>query len=275
MIIPFTKTQAVGNDFIIVEQLDLTRAGVDESSYRDFSKSICDRHCGIGADGLEVLLDSVAHGEFDCAVRIFNADGSEAEISGNGTRCVAATLMDTREAPKILRISTRAGKKTVRLLQRDGSIFQLAMSMGLPRYENDDISYVLKTARGERSVSILDVGNPQCVLQVQGFKWDWRGLGCEIENHPRFSAGTNVSFVKLIDRHNIEARFWERGVGETASSGTGATGAVVGAILLGKCDSPVRVITTSGDLELSWEDDVVLTGPAEIIFKGEYIYDSR
>ena len=270
--IPFTKAQAVGNDFIIVEQSDLCRAGLSENLYSAFSRSICDRRYGVGADGLEILLESSAHDEFDRAVRIFNSDGSEAEISGNGTRCVAATLMAAEESSKFLRISTQAGVKTLRLLQREGCLFQFEMSMGRPRYKKDEINCTIETTRGEKVVSILDVGNPQCVFQVEDFDWDWQVLGREIGTHSRFRTGTNVSFVKRIGRHTIEVRFWERGVGETASSGTGSTGAAVGAILSGVCDNPVRVVTTAGDLELRWEDEVILTGPATIVFRGEYWY---
>ena len=267
--IPFTKAQAVGNDFLIVEEAALRAAGIDETGYADFSRRICDRHLGVGADGLEILLEGPVE-DSDRAIRIFNSDGSEAEISGNGTRCAAAALMEAGEASESLRIATQAGVKAVRLLERDGPRFQLEMSMGRPRYRDDEVGCALETSAGERNATIVDVGNPQCVFLVDDFNWDWRALGHEIEAHPRFPDRTNVSFVKVIDRHVIEVRFWERGAGETASSGTGSTGATVGAILSGRCESPVRVVTTAGDLELRWEDDVVLVGPAVVVCRGDY-----
>ena len=269
MPIPFTKAQAVGNDFLIVDEAALRAAGIDEGGYADLSRRICDRHFGVGADGLQILLEAPS-GDADRAIRIFNSNGSEAEISGNGTRCVAAALMEAGNAPESLRIATRAGVKILRLLGREGPRFQLEMSMGRPRYREDEIGFALETSTGPRTAMIVDVGNPQCVFLVDEFDWDWRALGREIETHPRFPDRTNVSFVKVIDRHTIDARFWERGAGETASSGTGSTGATVGAILSGRCESPIRVVTTAGDLELSWEDDVVLVGPAVVVCRGEY-----
>ena len=268
--IPFTKAQAVGNDFLIVDEAALRAAGIDETGYADFSRRICDRHLGVGADGLEILLEGPAPQDADLAVRIFNSDGSEAEISGNGTRCIAAVLMQSGEASESLRITTRAGVKVLRLLQREGRRFQLEMSMGRPRYRDDEVGCAFETSSGVKTATIVDVGNPQCVFFVDDFDWDWRGLGREIEVHPRFPDRTNVSFVRTVDVHTIEVRFWERGAGETASSGTGSTGATVGAILSGRCESPVRVVTTAGDLELRWEGDVVLVGPALVVCRGEY-----
>ena len=272
MPIPFIKAQAVGNDFLIVDEAALRAAGMDELGYAEFSRRICDRHCGVGADGLEILLADPAEGA-DHAIRIFNSDGSEAEISGNGTRCVAAALMEAGDAPESLRIATRAGVKTLLLLGREGPRFQIEMSMGRPRYKEDEIGCTLETSAGPHTATIVDVGNPQCVFLVDDFDWDWRSLGREIETHPRFPDRTNVSFVKVIDRHTIDVRFWERGAAETASSGTGSTGATVAAILSGRCESPIRVVTTAGDLELRWEDDVVLVGPAAVVCRGEYWCD--
>ncbi len=269
MAIPFTKAQAVGNDFLIVEEAALRAVGITEARYADLSRRICDRHWGVGADGLEILLEGPTE-DADRAIRIFNSDGSEAEISGNGTRCVAAVLLESGEVSESLRIATRAGVKALRLLQRDARRFQFEMSIGRPRYRDDEVGCALETSLGRRTATIVDVGNPQCVFLVDDFDWDWRSLGREIETHSRFPDRTNVSFVKIVDRHTIEVRFWERGVGETASSGTGSTAATVAAVLSGQCESPVRVLTTAGDLELRWEDDVVLAGPAEIVFRGEY-----
>jgi len=272
MRVTFTKAQAIGNDFIVVEESALRRAGIDEESYSDFSLKICDRDRGVGADGVEILSEKSLSGEFDYVVRMFNPDGSEAEISGNGTRCVAAMLMASKRVSESVRIRTKAGVSVVKLVGRDGPRYNLQMSMGSPRYKSDEIGCKLQTASGEKVVTIVDVGNPQCILLVNDFDCNWRELGSEIEVHARFPARTNVSFVRSVDRHTVEVRFWERGAGETASSGTGSTGAAVGAILAGLCDSPVRVMTTAGDLRIQWENGIVLTGCAELVFQDEYLY---
>jgi diaminopimelate epimerase len=272
MRVTFTKAQAIGNDFILVEESVLRHAGIGEESYCDFSRKICDRDSGVGADGVEILLENSFSEKFDYAVRMFNPDGSEAEISGNGTRCIAAMLMASKRVSESLRISTKAGVSVLKLVERDGHQYNLQMSMESPRYKSDEIGCRLQTASGDKVVTIVDVGNPQCVLLVNDFDCEWRAIGSEIETHTRFPARTNVSFARSIDRHTIEVRFWERGAGETASSGTGSIGAAVGAILAGLCDSPVRVMTTAGDLQIQWENGIVLTGRAELAFQGEYLY---
>jgi diaminopimelate epimerase len=269
MEIPFTKAQAVGNDFLIVEETALTAAGIGEDGLPEFSRRFCDRHLGVGGDGVEILAEPRVT-EADAFIRLFNSDGSEAEISGNGTRCVAAYLL-SQGRPSPLRIGTQAGVKQLKLVERRGELYQLEMAMGEPRYRNEEIRCALQTSRGEHEVTLLDVGNPQCVLLVDNFDFDWRALGREIEQHPRFPNRTNVSFVRAADRHTIEVRFWERGAGETHSSGTGATGATVAAILWGRAESPVVVLTPAGEMKLRWEKTVLLEGPAEIVARGHYL----
>jgi diaminopimelate epimerase len=269
MEISFTKVQAVGNDFVIVESAELASGGLAEGDLAEFARNICHRHYGIGADGVEIL-DSTVTQEADASIRLFNSDGSEAEISGNGTRCVAACLLDQgRQSP--LRIATKAGVKAVRLIERRGTTFVLEMSMGRLAYRREEIACRLDTRLGTHEVTILDVGNPQCALLVDDLEFDWRALGREIESHPRFPNRTNVSFVKVLDRHAIEVRFWERGAGETMSSGTGSTGAVAAAILSGRAESPVTVVTPAGEMKLRWEDEIVLEGPAQLIARGSYL----
>ena len=273
MTIPFVKTQAVGNDFLVVEGALLRKLGIPERLYPDLARQICHRHLGVGADGLELVFprgpDSPP--EVDAAIRIFNSDGSEAEISGNGTRCVAAWLIDAKGGRETLHIATKAGVKKLRLTGHDGDCFFLEMSMGRPIYEEDDVGCLLETQSGTHTVTVVNAGNPQCALMVESLDLDWRALGREIETHPRFPDRTNVSFVKVLNRNTIDVRFWERGAGETASSGTGSVGATVAAILSGNVESPVKVVTTAGDMNLRWEDeDVILEGPAVIVARGEY-----
>jgi diaminopimelate epimerase len=269
MPIPFTKAQAAGNDFLIVEWNTLVRLGVEEAGLPGLARSICDRHYGVGADGLEVLFEAPDEKAL-AYLRLFNSDGSEAELSGNGTRCVAAYLVAGKRAPETLRLATKAGVKSLRLLSRNGQTFAFEMGMGRPTYRPEEIGCDLVTKTGTHKVTLVNVGNPQCVLLADTFDFDWRSLGREIETLPCFPNRTNVSFVKVLDRHSIDVRFWERGAGETLSSGTGSTGAGVAAILSGQVESPVRIQTLAGDLRLSWDDEVTLEGPAEITSRGEY-----
>jgi diaminopimelate epimerase len=262
MPIPFTKAHGAGNDFLV------TPAGqVPDVDLPSTARAICDRHTGIGADGWILIRGS--------AMRLFNANGSEAEISGNGTRCVAAMLIHHEQAAgqavDQVTIQTGAGPKHLRLLRRDGRRFWFEMNMGWPVYESRQIRCNLPLQAGPQEVTILSVGNPQCVVFVESFPRNWEALGAEIECLPRFPGRTNVSFVRVMDAHNLEARFYERGAGVTLSSGTGSTGAGVAAILRKVAASPVTVHTPAGEsLELRWDDSVYLTGPAEIIGTGEF-----
>jgi diaminopimelate epimerase len=267
--IPFAKAQAVGNDFLVVEWTALEELGYAERDLPELARRICDRRFGVGADGLEVVFPSEGA---NAHIRIFNSDASEAEISGNGTRCVAAWLIAERAVPETLRISTAAGVKSLRLLAREGNVFEFEMGMGKPVWSDDEKETDLDAGGWPRTATILNVGNPQCVLFVDDFDLDWRALGAEIERHPRFPQRTNVSFVRLLDRGTIEARFWERGAGETASSGTGSTGAAVASILTGKADSPVVVKTVAGDMTLEWQgEDAKLRGPAVVLAQGVFL----
>lgn len=270
MTIRFVKAHGAGNDFLLVRE----PGRLSDADYAELARAICDRHRGVGADGLVVFLrPPVGTTQPRERIRLFNSDGSEAELSGNGTRCAAAVLIGDAEAPEQLEIETRVGVKQLRLLERDGNRFRLEMRMGRPAYSPQDIGCPLETSRGTWPVTILDVGNPQCALLVDDLDFDWIGLGREIEAHPRFPRRANVSFIRVVDRHTIEARFYERGAGPTLSSGTGSTGAAVAAILSGRVESPVRVMTPAGDLDLEWTDgEVLLRGPAEIIARGEYYW---
>ncbi len=275
MTILFTKAQAVGNDFLIVEERSLSAEAMNKESLPELARRICDRHQGVGADGLEVIFQP-DQPDIDARLRIFNADGSEAEISGNGTRAVAAFLIAERGAEGTLRIATSAGVKQVRLIESQGRSFVLEMTMGRPSYRDSDIGCFLETQGGRRQVTLLNVGNPQCVVFVADFDFDWRSLGREIETLPRFPDRTNVSFAKIQDRNAVDVRFWERGAGETISSGTGATGAAVAGILAGQVQTPVRVVTPAGELNVRWEreGEATLVGAAEIVAQGEFYWIS-
>jgi diaminopimelate epimerase len=203
------------------------------------------------------------------AIRLFNADGSEPELSGNGTRCAAALLYHTgKVSGDAVRIRTGAGVKELRLLEWSGPRDTFEMNKGQPR---GDMVRPISTALGTVEATLLDVGNPQAAILAPEFPANWRELGAAIERHPMFPNRTNVSFVRVLDEHTIDVVFYERGVGETMSSGTGSTGAAAAAILRGLARSPVRIITPAGDLHFRWTESAWLTGPAEITATGEFL----
>jgi diaminopimelate epimerase len=265
MKIPFTKAHGARNDFLLTWRA--AAPGPADSDHAEIARTICDRHTGIGADGW-MLIDPPSDGEADGAIQLYNSDGSMAEISGNGTRCAAAFLIRHGHAPAMVRIRTGAGVKMLRLLKRRDLEFEFEMNMGRPEFLSE--RFDLPLAGGARDVTVMWVGNPQCCMPVENFDFDWRAMGAEIERHPHFPNRTNVSFVKAVDEHTIEARFWERGAGETMSSGTGSTGAAAAAVLRKMVESPVRVATPAGPIDLRFEDEIFLTGPAEIIGDGEF-----
>ena len=300
MKIPFAKYEAAGNDFIIVRVEDLPNAGGDVRAQArrlgNVARAILARHTGIGADGLFVAsipADSRHH----LAVRIFNADGSEAEMSGNGIRCAAAWFLD---APKrrrgrrgktfgTLAIETAAGVKEIEYVgdRRADRLFRV--NMGTPILHPAAIpfsgdakapvtGYKLPLSHGPLEVTITSLGNPHCSVFVHGFDdLDWRALGCEIERHPLFPNRTNVEFVRVLSRRQIEVRFWERGVGETASSGTGSSAAAVAAALNGLTQRKVRVTTAGGELRVDWtkSGEVFLTGPVRLVGGGYCEYSGE
>ncbi len=258
MKIPFCKAHGAKNDFL------LTWASDAPEFTPAAARAICDRHTGVGADGWMLVEESPA-------LRLLNSDGSEPEISGNGTRCAAAFLIHHGKAANELSIRTGAGAKHLRLIERAGLRYIFEMNMGAPRLL--DIRFALPLSTGAQEVALIDVGNPQCVVMVENFDFDWRTMGAEIERHPHFPQRTNVSFVRRINANTIDVRFYERGAGETMSSGTGSTGAAAAAIAHGLVSSPVTVMTPAGDLALRWEGDIYLTGPAEIVAEGVFYYD--
>jgi diaminopimelate epimerase len=264
MTIPFTKAHGAKNDFLLSWAGDTLPVNLNDTAI-----AICDRHTGIGADGWIV----VSRGNSECngQIRLFNQDGSEPEMSGNGTRCAAAFLMEAGLAKDDVRIMTGAGLKQLHTVWRDGYKFSFEMNMGQPIIEDFHRRFPLPLIAGNSEVAILNVGNPQCAMFVDNFEFDWRAAGAEIEAHEYFPKRTNVSFVRVIDPHTIDVRFYERGVGETMSSGTGATGAAAAAIVRGDVTSPVKILTPAGALDLRRDGpDLFLTGPAEILAKGDF-----
>jgi diaminopimelate epimerase len=223
----------------------------------------------------------------DARIRFFNADGSEAEMSGNGIRCAGAFLVEGKPQKRTLEIETLAGVKTLEKGKSSEGKWMFRVRMGSPILTPAQIPFEpaeaaspllrfpLQTYRGELPVTITSMGNPHCSVFVADFATvDWLRLGREIEQNEHFPNRTNVEFVRLLSQDGIEVRFWERGVGHTLSSGTGSCAATVAAILNGLTDRRVRVRTEAGTLEVAWPQDgeVTLTGPAVKVMSGKYLY---
>ena len=255
--IPFVKATACGNDFLIIDGMHAP-PGLEE-----FSKKICDRHRGIGADGVEWLFPAT---DADIRARLFNADGSEAEISGNGTRCVAAYLSAQNGSETVV-VRTGAGAKTCKLLRREGQQFEFETSMGEPQVGDE---FPIKVAFGEVRGIPVSMGNPHYVVFVNEFSIGWQAEAAEIGRHHDFKYGINVELVRIRGAHDIEIRLFERGVGETHSSGTGSCAAAVATIAAGQGRSPVNVHAPGGTQTVRWETDVFLIGPAVLVGRGEF-----
>lgn len=284
----FHKFQALGNDFLIVREAALRAMTNDLGA---FAQRICDRHFGAGADGLEVLLEQPHASEADFEIRLFNADGGEVPISGNGTRCVAAFLylIEGWAMPSVT-IATGAGVKQLQLIERDGGRSVFEMEMGVPRLRSEEIPVLLPSPM-ERVIrqplevagrtiefTAVSMGNPHCSILVDDFDMlDWRSLGACLERHAAFPERTNVEFIRVINRQEIEVRFWERGVGETLASGTGSCGAALAAMLNNLTERRVTVSTAAGALIVEWRADgtVVQTGEAQAVYRGEWLEESE
>lgn len=283
MAIKFIKFHGYGNDYIVIDSEPL--AGV--SDLGEFARRICNRHFGAGSDGIAIVSPSQTD-VADFRVRIFNPDGSEAGLSGNGTRCAAAYLyFQNRWHQEELRLDTRSGVKRYYLRQRLGEGSYLFESeLGQPRFDSDSIpmltdtprerviDYPLKVDSAIVSVTALQVGNPNCCIFVDSFdELDWRHVGRLIENHKQFPDRTNVIFVRVWDRETIELRIWERGVGETTASGTCSCASAIAAMINEKVDRRVKALMEGGQVEIQWREDgeVVLTGSAQVIYRGEWL----
>jgi diaminopimelate epimerase len=285
MPIQFTKFHGYGNDYIVIESDQLAGA----ANLGEFARRICDRNYGAGSDGIAVVSRS-AGDLADFGVRIFNPDGSEAGLSGNGTRCAAAWLYYSEiwNADE-LRLNTRSGVKRYFLRDRLGAGRYLFDSeLGQPRFDSASIpmltdeprdrvmGYPLVVENATFAVTAVQLGNPNCCLFVEDFDAiDWRRIGRDIERHRQFPDRTNVVFVRVWNRQQIELRIWERGVGETTASGTCSCAAAVASMINDLTDRDIVVVMPGGHVKIQWRDDdeVILTGTAEIIYRGEWLRD--
>ena len=269
--IPFTKAHACGNDFLIVSEEDAK--GHDRA---ELARRLCARNTGIGADGVEFFRwTGICAGH----ISLHNADGSTAEISGNGTRCVAAWMalkMDARAGDR-MRIETDAGTRVCRIESvgaAGGNTIEISAGMGVP----EAAPRTIRLHSGEEISGVqVSVGNPHFALAVSNPAFSiagraWQLIGNEICRHPDFPNETNVEFVRVVNPGEIEIRIFERGVGPTLSSGTGTCAAAVAAIAFHGCQSPLRVIAPGGAQIVDWSGtgtELKLTGPAAMIVVGE------
>lgn len=273
----FVKMHGLGNDFVVVDCI--SQAGL-EDAVASQARFLCDRHFGVGADGVILVLPS-ARG--DARMRIFNPDGSEAEMCGNGIRCFAKLLYERGMVNKrSLAIETMAGIMKPNLRVDRGSVREVMVDMGPPGLMRGQVPMTgdngkvvgetLETVEGPVRVTCLSMGNPHCVVFVPAVEeYPVSKIGPVLESHPAFPQRTNVEFVSPDGKGRLRVRVWERGVGETLACGTGACAAAVAGVLNGLSTRQVAVLLSGGQLSVYWREDnrVLLTGPAEYLFDGE------
>jgi diaminopimelate epimerase len=279
MKIKFTKMQALGNDYIYV---DCFRQNLSGISLSDLARKICHRHFGVGSDGLIL----VAPGKVSKFRMIFyNPDGSEAEMCGNGIRCFARYLYGhDLSKKKVQNIETKAGLITTQIIKA-GKEFLIRADIGKPILERKKIpmkgkgkfciNEELKLNGRKIRINTISLGNPHTVIFINEFGKDWREIGSQVENHPIFPKRTNVEFAKILSPKNIRLKIWERGVGETLASGTGACAATVTGVLNNKLDRKVRAEFDYGELQIEWKaenDHLYMIGPAVETFSGTFEY---
>ncbi|MFC1866192.1 diaminopimelate epimerase [Chloroflexota bacterium] len=284
----FTKLQSAGNDFVLIE------GKYAERNMQQLAKDACQRHFGIGADGLLVLLPSE---KANISMRVFNADGSEAEACGNGLRCLVKYASDNGfVAANVddLRVETIAGIRKARLLERSGNSRVIQSGMGKPEFSAAKIPVNAEASKGklidimfsdyplsidskELRLNFVAMGNPHAIYfqqqPVSGFPLSQ--IGPLVENNEIFPRRINFEIASVLDRKQIEARVWERGVGETLACGSGACAMAVAAQILGYTDSPVEIKLPGGVLKVEWDmaGEVLLSGIAETVFSGEWLTD--
>ncbi|MDD3267724.1 MAG: diaminopimelate epimerase [Syntrophomonadaceae bacterium] len=271
----FTKMQGLGNDFIVVEASSWEEAG----KYQDLAKVLCDRNFGIGADGLIIVgKDS----NMDIFMRIFNSDGSEPEMCGNGIRCVARYAYENKLVDKnALSVKTLAGPRYPEVILQDGHLQAVRVDMGEPVLKRElipmsgqggNIEVALQAAGQDFLLTAVSMGNPHCIIFVDDIDsvpiniW-----GPHIEKHELFPAKTNVEFVQVLGEHEMIMRVWERGAGVTLACGTGACATLVAAVLNHKSERKAAIHLLGGDLEVEWSAEnnhVYMTGPAIEVFQG-------
>lgn len=268
LVIPFVKASACGNDFLLIDSMVLQSATFGGDPVRKdiaaLTRQICNRHEGVGADGVEWMHP---HTSADLEIRLINADGSEAEISGNGTRCVAAYVCESQQKERIT-IQTGAGLKTCTLTGRSDSEYEFEVEMGQATVGAE---LAVQLATGKVRGIPVSMGNPHYVVFVPEVEESWQLRAAEIQESPQFKQGVNVELVVVDGEHDVTARFFERGVGETQSSGTGSCACALASIATGQAESPVRVHAPGGTQTVRQEKgEVFLRGTARLVCRGEF-----
>jgi diaminopimelate epimerase len=274
----FEKMEGLGNDFIMLDDRNGSIAALP-GGYMEVAKRLCSRHFGIGGDGIIILLNSSRE---DIGFRIFNCDGSEAQMCGNGMRCFAKYLFENRIINrKKFTVETRAGRVIPEIITDDaGKVRAVCVDMGEPILEparipfngEANVNIPLDVNGKNFSITAVSMGNPHAVIFVDDVSTTpVETYGREIENHPSFPEKTNVEFIQIIDRLQMNMRVWERGAGETLACGTGACAAMVAANLNGKSARKVKMHLNGGTLDIEWRESdnhVYKTGQANSVFKG-------
>ncbi|SFL87118.1 diaminopimelate epimerase [Pelosinus propionicus] len=274
----FSKWHGLGNDFVIVNGFEETI-----SNYNEMAIQVCDRYFGIGADGLVVILPSAVA---DFQMRIFNSDGSEAEMCGNVTRCIARYVFEYGLTnKKKITLETKAGLIKPELIFIDGVLSTIRVDMGEPRLKrgelpmvgNEDeqvVNEVLEIDGTEYRITGVSMGNPHCILFVDDIAGiNLSDIGAKIETNAVFPKKTNVEFVQVLNKQNLRMRVWERGAGVTMACGTGACATLVAAVLNGKTDRQATVELDGGQLLIEWglDNHIYMSGPAVEVFRGTYL----
>ncbi len=271
----FTKMQGAGNDYVYINGFE-TQVKDPET----LAKRISDRHFGIGSDGLVLILPSQT---CDFQMRMFNADGSEAEMCGNASRCIGKYVYDHKMTSKrSVTLETKAGIKTLKLSIKDNTVSEVEVDMGSPvlngldipvRLELEEvINYPLVVNNETFHITCVSMGNPHAIIYVADVdSTDPATHGRSIENHPFFPKQTNVEFVQVVNRSLLKMRVWERGSGETLACGTGACATLVASVLNNVCERAATVRLLGGDLKIEWRENghIYMTGPAVTVFEGE------
>jgi len=274
----FSKWHGLGNDFVIVN-------GFQEKieNFPAMAIEVCDRHTGIGADGLVVVLPSSIA---DFEMRIFNSDGSEAEMCGNVTRCMARYVYENGLTDKTkITLATKAGIIIPELIFIDDVLSTVKVDMGEPHLTRSEIPMngngvekvigeVVVTPEGEYPITCVSMGNPHCVIFVDDItKTDIGAIGPVVEKHNLFPRKTNVEFVQVLSKQKVRMRVWERGAGITMACGTGACATLVAGVLNHKLDRQAVVELDGGELIIEWglDNHIYMSGPAVEVFRGEYL----
>lgn len=278
MSIRFTKMHGAGNDYIYI---DATKSCPD--NLPEMARVMSDRHKGVGSDGLVAIMPSDVA---DFRMRMFNADGSEGEMCGNASRCIAKFVYDKGLTTKsTITLETLAGIKILQIskLNTDGTVREVTVDMGKPSFTPQDVplstasevvNMPIATSMGEMHITALSMGNPHGVVFIDSVaNLAIEGIGVEIQNNPLFPAKANIEFVEVINPDELRMRVYERGSGETQACGTGACATLVAAVVNGKANRKAVIHLLGGDLSIEWAENghVMMTGEAVTVFEGEYL----